>query len=198
MRTAIGTLTRDPLPNSRALSCLVNSGKALPRRIPATMHDPTHRERYRSNAARRFGVCVESGFMGMAGSFTPDRLQFLCSIQVLFQKIDIGEATLHAPHQRFMHAVRRRGEGIHHPLALLAFFHQSRATQISEMPGNRRLRRADDLLQFAYTGFALCQQVENPQTSLVGKCFEQLIWLIHFYQRSEERRVGKECRSRWS
>src|SRR5690554_7860745 len=38
-----------------------------------------------------------------------------------------------------------------------------------------------------------------PNDVLLGKTFHPgVVGYVHFFERSEERRVGKECRSRWS
>ena len=40
--------------------------------------------------------------------------------------------------------------------------------------------------------------IRTPLTQTMGKDLSKLIVLVPILRRSEERRVGKECRSRWS
>ena len=57
-RTAMGTLIWLPWPNSKPRSAWMRPGANWPRTMPATMHSPTHRLRYRSKKFSFFSVAL--------------------------------------------------------------------------------------------------------------------------------------------
>jgi hypothetical protein len=62
-----------------------------------------------------------------------------------------------------------------HPLALAPCGDDANLAQIGEMPGNLRLRRADDLREVADTDLLPGDQIEKPQAGRVAERAKKLV-----------------------
>jgi len=95
------------------------------------------------------------------------------------QETDFGKASPEASEQGFMDSVGRWGERVVNPFVFPPSFHQSRTTQVGEMPRNFWLGNPQDVLELANAMFPLGKQVQQPQSGCVRKRLEQLVGIFH-------------------
>jgi hypothetical protein len=60
-----------------------------------------------------------------------------------------------------------------HPFTVAPRFHQTGPLQVSQMTGDFRLHHPQRIRQFADTGFARREQIQQPQSRRIGQGFEK-------------------------
>lgn len=69
--------------------------------------------------------------------------------------------------------VRRHDDLVMHPLAFAASCHDPGFAEISEVPGNLRLRLIEDLDEVADANLLLSHKVQQPEAGCIAECLKE-------------------------